>query len=87
MESIEAYLAFLWMQFQYDWSVMSTPWILYTVLPVLGYLVFFIIKWVVLLAPITVPIMTLTHGLAQAKSDSVSTKDKVKADLEQLLKG
>tara|TARA_Y100000310_G_C20508168_1_gene727449 strand:- start:62 stop:334 length:273 start_codon:yes stop_codon:yes gene_type:complete len=88
-ESIEAYLALLWSQFQYDWSVFTTPWILYTVLPALCYLAFFVVKWVVLLAPITVPIMTLTHGLNQGKSEEgVQTKkDKVKDQLEQLLKG
>ena len=56
-ETIEAYLAFLWEQFQYDWSWMSNPWVLYTLLPECLYLIFFICKWTVLLAPITIPIM------------------------------
>ncbi len=57
-ETIAQYLAFLWEQFQYDWSWMSNPWVLYTVIPVFLYLIFFFVKWVVLLAPITIPIMT-----------------------------
>lgn len=83
-ESIEAYLAFLWTQFQYDWSVFSNPWILYTILPALGYFVFFLVKWYILLAPITIPISTLTHGLKQ--KDSVDIKDAGKK-VNRLLKG
>ena len=54
----EAYLSFLWQQFQYDWSWMSNPWVLYTVIPVVLYSIFFFVKWIILLAPVTVPIMT-----------------------------
>ena len=87
METIEAYLAFLWTQFQYDWSVLSNPWVLYTVIPAIFYLVFFLIKWWVLLAPITVPITTFTHGLKQVKDSKKPEKVTVKDQLEQLLKG
>ena len=55
-ETIAAYLDFLWKQFQYDWSVFTHPWVLYTVIPALLYSVFFWIKWLILLAPITVPL-------------------------------
>ncbi|MAH46275.1 hypothetical protein CMI37_10620 [Candidatus Pacearchaeota archaeon] len=57
-EPIAAYLEFLWMQFQYDWSWMSNPWVLYTVIPVILYCIFFFFKWLILLAPVTIPIMT-----------------------------
>ena len=57
-ETVAAYLEFLWQQFQYDWSWMSNPWILYTIIPEIAYLGFFTIKWMVLLAPITIPIVT-----------------------------
>lgn len=59
MKAINEYLNFLWEQFQYDWSWMSNPWVLYTVFPELLYLIFFCIKWTVLLAPITIPCMVL----------------------------
>ena len=89
MEALNEYVAFLWTQFQYDWSVFSNPWILYTVIPAVMYLLFFILKWFVLLAPVTIPIFTLTHGLSQSKSndDIRPKKEKVKDQLEQLLKG
>ena len=58
-ETIAEYLAFLWQQFQYDWSWMSNPWVLYMVIPEILYFLFFVCKWTVLLAPITVPIMIL----------------------------
>ena len=53
---LNEYIAFLWTQFQYDWNVFTRPWVLYTVIPAILYLVFFWIKWCVLLFPITVPL-------------------------------
>lgn len=58
-ETAAEYLSFLWEQLQYDWSWMSNPWMFYTVIPVLLYFLFFILKWTVLLAPITIPIVLL----------------------------
>ena len=72
-ESVASYLAFLWEQFQYDWSWMSNPWVLYTVVPVILYGTFFFFKWVILLAPRTVPIMTW-GWCVKAKSITKSKK-------------
>ena len=81
-ETVQAYLTFLWTQFQYDWSVFSNPWMLYTVVPDLFYLLFFVVKWFVLLAPVTVPILTLTHGLSQRNNNK--SGDQVKKGLTKL---
>ena len=62
MDAIDQYLNFLWTQFQYDWSVMSNPWILYTVIPEIAYFIFFLLKWYVLLIPITLPCSLLKGG-------------------------
>ena len=69
-ETVAEYLSFLWEQFQYDWGWMSNPWMLYTVIPVLLYFLFFILKWTVLLAPITIPIILLKWP--QNKKDKLS---------------
>jgi hypothetical protein len=53
-EVFDAYLSFLWEQFQYDWGWLSSPWLL--IIGHILYLMFFMIKWSVLLAPVTVPI-------------------------------
>lgn len=74
-EVLDAYLTFLWQQFQYDWGWMSNPWILYTFFPELLYLVFFTIKWMILLAPITVPIMLLKWPTNRPPSSSPLEKD------------
>ena len=77
-KTIDAYLNFLWEQFQYDWSWMSNPWVLYTVVPVVLYSVFFFFKWIILLAPITVPIMTwgwCTKSKPIIKRESVEAKN------------
>jgi len=60
-EVLDAYVSFLWSQFQYDWGWLSSPWLL--VVGHVLYLMFFMIKWMVLLAPITVPITTYTLGM------------------------
>jgi hypothetical protein len=91
-ESIAAYTAFLWEQFQYDWSVFSNPWLLYTIVPALLYLIFFVIKWYILLAPITIPLTVINSGLSQINSkDDVEVKhektDKLKNHLKQILGG
>ena len=77
-KTIDAYLNFLWEQFQYDWGWMSNPWVLYTVVPVVLYSVFFFFKWIILLAPITVPIMTWGWCIKPKpiiKSESVEAKN------------
>ena len=67
MEALTQYIDFLWAQFQYDWSIFSNPWILYTVFPALGYLLFFFVKWYVLLIPITLPCTILTKAADDRK--------------------
>ena len=64
-ETLALYLGFLWEQFQYDWSWLSTPWVFYTFFPAVAYLIFFCIKWTVLLAPITIPCMILRWPVMQ----------------------
>ena len=56
---LDEYVSFLWTQLQYDWDMFSTPWVLYTIVPALLYLCFFVLKWYVLLAPITIPCTVL----------------------------
>lgn len=53
---IAKYLAFLLEQLQGDIRVVSTPWVVYTVVPFMLYLVFFCIKWWMLLVPVTMPL-------------------------------
>ena len=83
-DALNQYINFLWTQMQYDWSVFTNPWVLYPVVPAIFYLVFFVVKWYVLLAPVTVPITTLTHGLGQGKKEE--SKESVKDQLSQLFK-
>lgn len=42
--------------YEYDVSVFSQPWIYWTVIPALAYLVFFLVKWAVLTAPAWLPV-------------------------------
>lgn len=73
-ETLLAYLDFLWVQFQYDWSWLSSPWLL-GVGHIL-YLVFFMIKWMVLLAPITIPITLLKWPVMQRPAYVIIKDDK-----------
>ena len=78
---INEYLNFLWSQLQYDWSVFSNPWILYTIIPAAFYLIFFLAKWYVLLAPITVPI-----SIARMNANEDNTRNNIKDELSSRLK-
>ena len=78
---INEYLNFLWSQLQYDWSVFSNPWILYTVIPAVLYLIFFLAKWYVLLAPITVPI-----SIARMNANEDNTRNNIRDELSDRLK-
>jgi hypothetical protein len=77
---INEYLNFLWAQFQYDWGVFSTPWVLYTVLPAIGYLIFFFCKWYILLAPITVPISV--YRMSSNDDNASDIKDELRNKLK-----
>jgi hypothetical protein len=70
----EKYFDLLMQMFQYDISVMSQPWMYYFVVPIIGYLVFFFIKWAVLTAPFWLP-FSIIIGAAKARPN---LKKKVK---------
>jgi hypothetical protein len=54
--AFESYFNLLWNMFQFDINVLSQPWMYYWVLvPAIGYLIFFFIKWIVLTTPIWLP--------------------------------
>jgi len=63
---IEKYLALLLELFMYDIEVMSQPWMYYSVLPIVGYVIFFFFKWAVLTAPIWMPFSVIL-GTARAR--------------------
>ena len=43
-------------QWLYDVSVLSTPWVLYTVVPALLYIIFMLVKWSALTLPVWLPL-------------------------------
>jgi hypothetical protein len=58
----EKYFDLLWNMFQFDINVLSQPWMYYwLLLPAVGYLVFFFIKWVVLTTPVWLPSALALH--------------------------
>jgi hypothetical protein len=82
-EVVEAYLQFLWLQFQYDWSILSNPWVLYTIIPAVLYVVFFMAKWWILLVPITLPLTIIS---SRGSTSSPNSSDNVKKELTTLLR-
>lgn len=57
-------------QWLYDVSVLSTPWVLYTVVPALFYLMFMPFKWATLTLPAWLPVRLMVRGLYRKDSDS-----------------
>ena len=76
LEVLNEYVSFLWEQFQYDWSWMSNPWVLYTIIPEFAYIVFFTVKWMLLLAPVTIPIILLKWPTNKPPSPPYEGQDK-----------
>lgn len=88
MNVLNEYVEFLWTQFQYDWSVFTNPWLLYTVVPAVLYLVFFCVKWWVLLVPITLPLTVLKSRDRNTLPTSDNTpKISLEKQISKILKG
>ena len=68
---VNEYIAFLWTQLQYDWDVFTRPWVLYTIIPAILYLVIFFVKWYILLAPITIPISVFRMSSEDNRAENV----------------
>lgn len=51
----EKYFEILLGLFERDIEIMSQGWMYYTILPIIGYFVFFFFKWAVVTAPIWFP--------------------------------
>lgn len=65
-EILNGYLDFLWKAFQYDMDVFSQGWMYYWILiPAIGYLVFFFIKWTVITVPIWLPVRLFFEGVGR----------------------
>jgi hypothetical protein len=68
------YVVFLMAQLQEDMNVIHIWWVYTFVLPLLVYFAFFFIKWIMLLAPITVPLM-LWRALSSGPPKAIFKKN------------
>jgi len=60
IEVLDKYANFLWERFMVDMDVLSSKWMYIPLLiPFIFYMIFFVIKWWILLFPITLPISVL----------------------------
>lgn len=59
MHALTRYLDLLVSQMEADAAVLSTGWVYWTVVPFVLYFVYCLLKWWILLAPITVPLTIL----------------------------
>jgi hypothetical protein len=62
----EKYFEILLSMFQYDMDAMSKPWMYYTIVPIIGYFIFFLFKWAALTAPAWMP-FAIVAGMFRAK--------------------
>lgn len=66
--AIEKYLDLLWRMFEADIEQLSQPWMYYWVLvPAIGYLLFFFVKWAVLTTPIWLPLSIIVRSLGDMR--------------------
>ncbi len=64
----QKYLETLMEYFQYDLHVMSKPWVIFTIIPIVIYLVFFFIKWAVLTTPLWMPFAIIASAARARRS-------------------
>jgi len=65
---IEKYLELLWNMFEYDINQLSQPWMYYWLLmPAIGYLVFFFVKWAVLTTPFWLPVSIIVRSFGNGR--------------------
>ncbi len=64
---IEKYLTILLNLFEQDLVIMSQTWMYYTVVPIIGYRIFFFFKWAVLTTPVWMPFSIVAGTLRTRK--------------------
>lgn len=62
-ELLEKYVQILIENIEKDQEFINNPWMIFTILPLCFYIIFALIKWYFLLAPITVPIGFFAWGM------------------------
>jgi hypothetical protein len=50
-----------------DVAIITTPWIMYTVIPFIGYGVLMIMKWSFILCPVLLPLAAIGNALLKAR--------------------
>ncbi len=70
----EKYFTILLEMFQYDMEIMNRPWMIYTIVPIIGYLVFFLIKWAVLTTPFWMPFAIIVGAARTPKKENKEKK-------------
>jgi hypothetical protein len=60
VETVKEYVANFYL---FDLKVFTTPWVWFTILPILFYIPMFAIKWVFLTLPIWIPIVMVINSL------------------------
>lgn len=67
-DPINNYFELLWRIFESDIQQLSQPWMYYWLLvPAIGYLIFFFIKWTVLTTPIWLPFSIIAKSFGEIK--------------------
>lgn len=60
---INTYFHSLLHMWQYDMEVFSQPWLYWYMVPALGYLLFYFIKWAVVTVPLWLPVTIVIGSL------------------------
>jgi hypothetical protein len=69
------YITTLYDLFIYDIEVMSQPWMYWCLLvPITCYVIFFVIKWSLLTAPIWLPVYFALNGIVDIKNKIIYRK-------------
>jgi hypothetical protein len=66
-EALSKYIEFLLVEMQKDAQVLDCPWVYGTVVPFALYAAYMLVKWYLLLAPVTVPLAVIVMRQSKVK--------------------
>lgn len=73
---LHGYLGLLWQAFVYDMEVLSKPWMYWCFLiPAFFYLIFFVIKWMILTLPLWLPVNLALQPLSRSKCENTKSSN------------
>jgi hypothetical protein len=75
MQALDSYGSLLATEAERDMRVFHTPWVVYMVVPLTLYILYAVLKWYILLMPITMPLTLITGARSERLNRAIFKKN------------